>query len=159
MFLSPLWPAYGEAAARGDHSWVKSTLSRAIRATLALCVTWSLILIVFGNTILRIWTGGRVSFSRSLMIALGLSTTLSAVIAAIAVFLNAMNKIRFQVVFGLLAALISTVAKVVLARSYGLNGIVWGNIAASFSLMLIPYSLYVSRRYSQETSEAECDHT
>ena len=30
MALSPLWPAYGEAIARGDHDWVKQTLYRSI---------------------------------------------------------------------------------------------------------------------------------
>ena len=33
MFLVPLWPAYGEASARGDDSWAINTLVRAILAT------------------------------------------------------------------------------------------------------------------------------
>jgi O-antigen/teichoic acid export membrane protein len=159
MFLSPLWPAYGEATARGDDQWVKATLIRAVSATLALCLSWSLLLIGFGDTILRIWTGGRVPFSRPLMLALGLSTTLTTVVTAIALFLNAVNKIRFQVFFSLSAALLSTVGKVVLVRSSGLTGIVWANIAVTFFVMLIPYSLYVSKRYSRRISEARCDPT
>jgi O-antigen/teichoic acid export membrane protein len=153
LILSPLWPAYGEANVRGDDSWIRSTLARAVSVTFALCISWSLILVIFGNTIMRVWTGGRVPFSRPLMIALGLSTTLSTVITAIAVFLNAMNKIRFQVVFGLAAALLSTAAKMFLARSFGLPGIAWANIAVLFFVMLLPYGLYISKRYSRQVPD------
>jgi len=159
MVLSPLWPAYGEAAARGDDSWLKSTLFRAVSITLSFCLAWSLLLVVFGGAILRVWTGGRVPFSRSLMVAMGLSMTVTTIITAIALFLNAMNKIRFQVVFGLSAALLSTIAKVLFVRSFGLVGIVWGNIGVMVLIMLVPYGSWVSKWASLRIREASCGPT
>ena len=33
LFLTPLWPAYGEAKVRGDFQWIKKTYIRSLIAT------------------------------------------------------------------------------------------------------------------------------
>jgi O-antigen/teichoic acid export membrane protein len=151
MFLAPLWPAYGEANARGDDSWAKNTLFRVILITLVVCVLFSLALYVFGEKILQVWTDSRVAFSSSLMAGLGVSMTLSAVIAAASLFLNAMNKIAFRAVFALLTAFFATLVKVVLAGLFGLSGVVWGQVAVSMALTLIPYSIYLRTRFALQS--------
>jgi O-antigen/teichoic acid export membrane protein len=148
MSLAPLWPAYGEANARGDDAWAKRTLVRAILITFVVCSISSLFLLAFGERILQVWTGSRVTFSLSLMIGLGTWVTLSSVIAAIALFLNAINKIVFQTIFALLTAFFATLAKVVLVRSIGLPGVIWGQVVMSVLLMLIPYTVYLRRRFA-----------
>jgi O-antigen/teichoic acid export membrane protein len=149
MFLAPLWPAYGEASARGDDSWATKTLVKAILATFVLCLLSSLFLLAFGEKILQVWTGSRVMFSLSLMIGLGAWTTLQSVITAIGLFLCAINKIGFQAIFALLTAFFATLAKVVLAGSIGLPGVVWGQVAVSAFLMLIPYTIYLTKRFAK----------
>lgn len=149
MLLSPLWPAYGEASARGDDSWAKDTLVKVILAMVVVCSLFSLAMIVFGEQILQIWTGSRVPFSLPLMIGLGAWTTLSAVIAAISLFLNAIGKIGFQIVYAFLTAIFATLAKVLLAGSVGLPGVVWGQFAVSTLVMLIPYATYLRRRFAK----------
>ncbi len=149
MLLSPLWPAYGEASARGDDSWAKDTLVKVILAMVVVCSVFSLAMIVFGEQILQIWTGSRVPFSLPLMIGLGAWTTLSAVIAAISLFLNAIGKIGFQIVYALLTATFATFAKVLLAGSVGLPGVVWSQFAVSTLVMLIPYAIYLRRRFAK----------
>lgn len=147
MFLSPLWPAYGEASARGDHSWAKRTLIRAVSITFAVCAACSLFLILFGEPILALWTGSRVVFSLPLMLGLGAWTTLSTVITAISLFLNAMNRIRFRVIFALLTTSIATLMKIVMADFVGVSGVVWSQVAVSLVLTLIPYTIYVRYRF------------
>jgi len=159
MFLAPLWPAYGEASARGDDSWAIKTLVRATLATFGLCLLASLFLIVFGKQILQAWVGSVVTFSLALMIGLGVWTTLQAVITAMAMFLNAIDKIRFRTIFALLTAFFATLAKVVLAGSVGLPGVVWGNIAVAACLTLMPYSIYLTKRFAnnkKHSSSASC---
>jgi O-antigen/teichoic acid export membrane protein len=149
MFLAPLWPAYGEASARGDDSWAKKTLGKAILATFVLCSLSALFLLAFGEKILQVWTGSRVMFSLSLMIGLGAWTTLSSVVTALGLFLNAINKIGFQTMFALLTAFFATLTKVILAGSVGLPGVVWGQFAVSAFLMLIPYTIYLKKRFAK----------
>jgi len=149
MFLAPLWPAYGEASARGDDSWAKNTLVKAILATFVICSLFSLSMIVLGESILQVWTGSRVAFSLPLMIGLGAWMTLSAVISAIALFLNAEGRIGFQVKYALLTAVFATLAKVLLAGTVGLPGVVWSQFVVSALLMLIPYTMYLKRRFAE----------
>jgi hypothetical protein len=106
-------------------------------------------LIAFGEKILQVWTGSSVMFSLSLMIGLGAWTTLSSVITAIALFLNAMNRIGFQTICAFSTAVFATLAKIVLAGSVGLSGVVWGQFAVSALLMVIPYSIYLTKRFAK----------
>ncbi len=56
MFLSPLWPAYSEAAARGDWSWIRRTLKRTVRLWSLVCIPSFVFLVFAGQWIIRIWT-------------------------------------------------------------------------------------------------------
>jgi O-antigen/teichoic acid export membrane protein len=150
MFLAPLWPAYGEASSRGDDSWAIKTLAQATLVTSVLCLLASLFLIVFGKQILQIWVGSNVMYSLVLMIGLGVWTTLQSVITAMAMYLNAIAKIRFRAIFALLTALFATLAKVILVGSIGLHGVIWGNIAVGTCLTLVPYSIYLIKRYNKQ---------
>ena len=75
--------------------------------------------------------------------------TLSAVISAIALFLNAEGRIGFQVKYALLTAIFATLAKVLLAGTVGLPGVVWSQFVVSALLMLIPYTMYLKRRFAE----------
>jgi O-antigen/teichoic acid export membrane protein len=151
MFLTPFWPAYGEAYVRGDIAWMKTTLMRAILTTFAICGFSSVFLITFGEKILEIWVGSNVMFSLPLMISLGMWITLSSVITPMALFLNAINKVRFQAICSLLAAFLSTLAKIALAGSIGLHGVVWGNIVVCGLFMLLPYGIYLAKQFAGQS--------
>jgi O-antigen/teichoic acid export membrane protein len=145
MVLAPLWPAYAEAYARGDLQWARKTLIQAVFVTFGVCSLASLVLILGGDQILQMWIGSEVTYSQPLMVALGTWITLSTVITALAMFLNAVNKIGFQAVFSFLAAALAIVFKVIFASKSGLTGIVWGNILAATYFMLIPYTVYLAK--------------
>ncbi len=126
MWLMPLWPAYGEAAARGDGSWVRRTL---LWTTLAACSAAALIgfvLVVFRAPVFALWLHRDWAPSLSLSIALAASAVALATGNAVSMFLNGVNAIREQAG----AAAVMTVAvlalKIVLCKHYGVTGIPWG---------------------------------
>ena len=149
MALAPLWPAFGEANVRGDAGWARLTLARAILASAGLCAIASLVFVGFGERILHLWVGPTATYSLALMIGLGVWTTVSSVLAAIALFLNAANVLRLQVACVLLTAVCATVSKVALARLAGLPAIVWSTVGASILFMLLPYSVYLAKRFGR----------
>jgi O-antigen/teichoic acid export membrane protein len=152
MFLTPLWPAYAEANCRADAVWIKKTLARALFATFAACLISSLLLVLFGENILEIWVGSRVTFSLALMVSLGIWNIVYPVVSGMAFFLNGINKIRFQVLFALLTALLSTILKIILAAWIGLAGIAFANSVVSFIIMLVPYSIYIAVWFSRQSN-------
>ena len=65
FFLIPLWPAYAEAAARGDVAWVRRTLRRSVQWGLAFNVTAGIVLILLGRQIIHLWVGSQVTPSNA----------------------------------------------------------------------------------------------
>ena len=56
-FSQPFYPALREARARGHHSWVRHALLRLILVRLSVIALAGVLLLVWGDTILEIWSG------------------------------------------------------------------------------------------------------
>lgn len=146
MFLAPLWPAYGESITRGDIQWVKNTLTRSLGLSLLVTGLPSIILVVFGAQIVKLWVGSAIiSPTPPLLLGMGIWTVMSAAGSAIAMFLNGSSRIGFQVVTASLMAAAAIGAKIVLAQQIGLPGVVWGTIIAYSILTVLPMAVYVPR--------------
>lgn len=56
-FAQPFYPALREARARGHHSWVRHALLRLFLVRLSVIALAGVLLLVWGDTILEIWSG------------------------------------------------------------------------------------------------------
>jgi O-antigen/teichoic acid export membrane protein len=146
LFLSPLWPAYGEAIAKGDDQWANSILIKSILLTFMICTLATFFLLIFGEKILYFWIGASVAFSLKLWFGLGIWTTLSAILTAITFFLNALKKISFQAIFTIITAFFALPTKIILVGTFGIPGVILGNILMCTLFLLIPYSIYLFSR-------------
>jgi len=72
MVLAPLWPAYGEAIARGDKEWVRRTLKRSLTTAVGIAAVLSTLLVIFGDRIISIWVGHVVNPPFLLLLGLGI---------------------------------------------------------------------------------------
>jgi len=153
--LTPLWPAYGEAIARGDVNWARRTLTRSIMMGLLVNVPAAGLLLVFGSEIIRLWVGSGVSPSFLLLLGLCLWTILNSFSGPLAMFLNGANVIRFQVVCALLMGTGNLVMSIVLVRQIGIPGVVFGTVAAQVLFILVPACLYLPRLLSSMGSFSE----
>jgi O-antigen/teichoic acid export membrane protein len=151
LLSAPLWPAYGEALARGDIPWIKRTLIRSLVLTFFIAGIPSLFFVIWGPWIIRLWVGPQISPPFLLLLGLGIWTTISAVGAALAMFFNGANILRFQVVCGLIMAVSALGAKIWLAQAIGLPGIIWGTIIAYILFTAIPLSFYTINYFNNKT--------
>lgn len=145
MFLMPLWPAYGEAIARGDTAWVRRTLMRSLGAVLVIAGPASLVLVFFGEPILHLWVGDQIQPTFLLLAGMGVWALLSPAGNALAMFFNGAHVIRFQVFWAIIMTVAAVTGKIVLARVVGLPGIIWATVGAYAVLTLLPYGLHVRR--------------
>jgi len=143
MFLSPLWPAYGESIARGDTMWVRNTLVKSIKISLLFTIPAGLILTAFGLPIIHLWTGPQINPPISLLIGLAVWTIIGTCGNALSMFLNGANVIRFQVITAVLMACSALALKILLAKSFGVSGIIWGTVIAYTIFSIIPYIFIV----------------
>jgi O-antigen/teichoic acid export membrane protein len=144
MYVTPLWPAYGEALARGDVQWVRATLVRSTLMLTVFAIGCGVVLVAFGRQILHLWVGPSVSPPLSLLAGFACWTVLWTAGSAAAAFLNGAGRLRFQVLSAVAMGLSAITLKLVLARSVGLPGIVWATIIAYAVCSAIPLAWYVT---------------
>jgi len=145
LATTPLWPAYSEALARGDRKWVRTIFMRSVVGSVLIAALGGAVLTLLRGPIFSIWVGPDLVPSLSFSLALAIWAVLYSWGAAVVVLLNAANVIILQVVAALSMGVASLVLKTYLASALGIEGIVWGVIAAYVALTFIPYTIYFIR--------------
>jgi len=145
LATTPLWPAYSEALARGDRKWVRTIFMRSVVGSVLIAALGGAVLTLLRGPIFSIWVGPDLVPSLSFSLALAIWAVLYSWGAAVVVLLNAANVIMLQVVAALSMGVASLVLKTYLASALGIEGIVWGVIAAYVALTFIPYTIYFIR--------------
>lgn len=143
--LVPLWPAYGEAIARGDHSWVRDTLRRSMAVTAIAALVVAALLVLFGNAVISLWVGPEMVASAALLFGLGGWTVVAAVGTSAAMYLNAANRIGVQLVCAAVMIPASLALKVALVRSSGSAGVPWGLVIAYVTFVGLPLGVLAAR--------------
>jgi len=143
LFLSdvafaPLWPAYGEALARGDLQWVRNTLKRSVQLAAVASSLFALLLVVGGNEILARWIGPGFGASLGLRLGLGSWAIVATVGLAVAMYLNAANLMRVEVACAVAWVPASIALKVMLVSRWGLAGIPWATVMAYLAFVAVP---------------------
>jgi O-antigen/teichoic acid export membrane protein len=143
MMLSPLWPAYGESAARGDVVWIRKTLLRSLRLALLVTGVPCLLLMIFGHALLNFWVGPALQVSSLLLVGMGIWTVMSGAGESVAMFLNGTNSIRFQAVTATLTCCAALTAKIAFGRWLGLPGVVFGTVLAYGVCTALPMMFFI----------------
>jgi O-antigen/teichoic acid export membrane protein len=145
LFVTPLWPAYAEAAARGDTPWIRRTLRKSLQATAAIVIAIATGLVVFGKPIIEAWVGTAAGYSFALVAAYGAWTVAKGLGATVAAFLNGMNVLRFQVLLAFAFTAFSLAAKIGLASRIGLPGLPLALLTTYVVTVLLPYGVVLRR--------------
>lgn len=153
MFLGPLWPAYGEAMARGDRDWIRRTFKRSLALAALVSVPLAIGGLLFGRWIIGVWVGPGVVPDVALVAGLAAWSLLGSVGGAMAMLLNGLQLIRFQAASAVLMSVAAVVGKVWLARTVGLAGIPWASVAANAIFVTAPAVVVVTRALAALPSE------
>jgi O-antigen/teichoic acid export membrane protein len=144
LVLMPLWPAYGEAMARGEHAWVRRTLRRSLIVALSVTSLASLTLVLVTGDVLSFWVGSAaLQPPLSLLLGFAAWTIVSTCGSTLAMVLNAASKMKFQLYTAVSMGLAAVTAKVFLSEEFGLAGVVWGTVSAYVVFSLLPTLFYI----------------
>lgn len=120
--VGPLWPAYGEAIARGDLPWVRQTLKRSLLMAALFSAGAAGLLLLVGPWLIGLWVGPKLEVPAPLLWSLGLWKTFEGVGFALAMFLNGGGLLRYQVITAWLMAGAVLALKPLLVLQLGLAG-------------------------------------
>lgn len=149
LALMPLWPAYGEALAKGEKVWISQTLKWSLLLATLLSAAAALLLTGISKWALPFWVGHPVDISYGLLSGFGAFIIVTTAGNALAMLLNAASIIRFQAFTSIAMGTVALLAKIIFGKHFGLSGIIWGTVISYVLLSLIPTLLYVRRWISR----------
>jgi O-antigen/teichoic acid export membrane protein len=137
LLCMPLWSAYAEAVAHGEHSWIISTTRRLVIISLLVSSTLASSLFIAAPTIFRWWIGPNFQIDTHLLGALAFATLLPAITAPYFMFLNSSGNILVQVKIWACFLPVAMGLKVGLGTFIGVSGVPLGG-AIAYLLIMVP---------------------
>ena len=143
VLVAPLWPAYGEAIARGDMDWVHRTLTRTLIIVFSMTVAVSFALVLLAPRLLLLWVGPGIHPSLLLMFGLAALTVVQSLSGTMQAFLNGAGAMRFQATIHGVFLFACLGLKLWLVRRYGAAGVPWATVTTYTLLIVVPSALYM----------------
>jgi O-antigen/teichoic acid export membrane protein len=143
LAINPLWPAYAEAATKGDAAWLRRTLRKSMLIAVFACGLAVLPCVVFGPKILRLWVGEQVRVPMSLLVACGAWTVSMTLCQSMNVFLNGLGFLRFQFGLSLLFLILVIPAKLFGLWRFGPTGMVAATAVVYMLTQVVPSFLFI----------------
>ncbi len=138
LAVNPLWPAYADAAARGDNQWAYRTLVMSSGIAVALSLVAVTPCVLFGEQLLSLWVGDAVHVPPSLLLAYGLWTVAMTLVQSLNVFLQGTGRVRLQSLTTAAFMFFALPAKIVGLATYGASGMVAATAMACMCFQIVP---------------------
>jgi len=122
MFTFPLMPAYGEAQAREDWSWIRRTLRRTVVGAGLISLLMIIPLVFLARPIINVWVGAGVVPEQSLVLLMGVYVFVASIVTPASVMLYGLKRVGAQALFASANALATVCLGVWLTKSLGLPG-------------------------------------
>ena len=152
-----MWPAYADALARSDVAWIRKSFFRVSAGGGAVTVVTTLILVLFGNQILRIWVGPKIHASTPLLIAFGCQSLLYSYLQPLGFLLNGIGQFQPQVISAISMAVVNLGVSILLVMHFGVIGAVTGTVISFLVAQVIPLSILTSRALSNMSRECPAE--
>jgi O-antigen/teichoic acid export membrane protein len=153
-FYTALWPAFTEAQARGDLTWVKTALKRSILFTAAVAILGCVVLVLIAPTIMRIWLDGALVPGRGLLMAVGFWTVLACVNQSLGAFFSSIGRLRMQVLIGIPSIGILVTVKLIAIQKSGVEAMVWAGVVVISIFVSVPYVLQAVGFFKETDTQA-----
>ena len=141
VLSQPLWPAFAEAAERGDRKWIRKALVRGSGLLVGLTVAGSSLLLIFGERLLRLWLHTDLGIGVGLLWAIAAWVLAQALLRVPNLLLNGLSILRYQIAVFSIATALAFALKFTLAPYLGVSGILWSTTAVIF-LIVVPASVW-----------------
>jgi O-antigen/teichoic acid export membrane protein len=146
IFLIPFWSASTEAYHKNDIAWIKNGIKRYNQLNI-LVLLGSLVMLIFSDTIYRLWLGeGKVSIEFSLSLWGLVYYNVMMFGGKYVQFLNGISALRIQFITSIISPFLYIAVVMILIKHFhlGVFSIFIGSIVANFNgLILAPLQYYL----------------
>jgi O-antigen/teichoic acid export membrane protein len=145
LMTNPLLPAYSEARARNDWTWIWQTLRRSMVLAMAVAVVSAVGLWAFGGLAISLLSRSTLRAPTPVLVWLGMYTVLVILNTPLPVLLYASERVGVQAAVATANAVVTVVAGVVLTLTMGLVGMALAMVIG-YALVNIPAQVLLTRR-------------
>jgi O-antigen/teichoic acid export membrane protein len=138
IVLSPLWPAYADAQARSDFTWISSTFRSAMVRSVFGSAAVVFAMVAVSPWVMPMWVGIERMPTASMIMLYAVWTVVYVCGMAFAMLWNGMHWLRLQAVLGMLFAVMGGTFKLLQIPEHGAESLVVANTACFIVLALIP---------------------
>jgi len=147
-----IWPAYTEAYARGDFSWVRNMYYRTRNITLTYVMIGGIGLFFFGRQIVGIWAGAAAEPSPLLNRLMCAWMVICAIAINQACLMGALGRVKRQAISSVIAAIANLALSIWWVRVLGTAGVVLGTIVSYILFVLTTQSREIYLIFQQHPS-------
>jgi O-antigen/teichoic acid export membrane protein len=144
MAVYPLWPAYGEAIARGDVAWVRRVFVGSLWLVLAITVPLSAAMVLACPWILRVFFGKALHAPTALLVVLAVWVVIYAIGVVVSILLNGAGVLKEQMVVTIISSVSNLALSIFLTRRFGVMGVCLGSIITTLLMTLPVYFVLIS---------------
>jgi O-antigen/teichoic acid export membrane protein len=141
LYAPYLQPAYAEARSRGDANWIARTLKLTLGGTAVVTVAITVPLVLFGKPIIRVWAGDPAVPPLSLLVWMAAGALVLAPAGALGCMLNGIGRLKVQMIFGAVAAVVNVALSIKLAQKHGTPGVMAATVLSYVACIALPASL------------------
>jgi O-antigen/teichoic acid export membrane protein len=154
VLSQPLWPAFTDAAHTADRKWIRRALFRGSALLAGGALAGSVVLVLFGEPLLRLWLHANLGIGKNLLLAVSAWVTAEALVRIPTLLMNGLALLRFQIALSSAMTLTAFALKFALAPLLGVGGILWGTSIAIL-LIGIPGSIWRIYRWADHSARHE----
>ncbi len=138
-----LWPAYTEAYAQRDNEWIRKTLRSNFKFSFFTTIAIVGFLTIFGSEIIRLWAGSGAVPPFSVIIWMALWRLMLSTLLVGSCLLNATGHLKGMTIYGTVTAVLNLMLSILLAKIYGITGVIAGTVIAFAVANYLPTFLEV----------------
>ena len=138
-----LWPAYTEAHAQGDYEWIRKTLRSNFKFSFFTTTAIVVFLTIFGGEIIRLWAGAAAVPPFSVIVWMALWRLMLSTLLVGSCLLNATGHLKGMTIYGTATAVLNLALSILLAKIYGITGVIAATVIAFAVANYLPTFLEV----------------
>ncbi len=137
VILAPFWSAFTEAYIKQDYDWIKNSVKKLMTgwAILSFAV---IVMVLLSSIVYDIWIGSEVQVPILLSLFMGMFVIIANWNNIFGTFINGIGKIRIQLIYSIIVAVLNIPLSILLAKFVGL-GISGVIIATNICLIIASF--------------------
>jgi O-antigen/teichoic acid export membrane protein len=142
IILAPYWSAFTDAYAKNDMDWIKNSISKMQKIWLLICGA-SILVYLLSGPIYKLWIGNAVHVPGLLSFSMAIFVMVLTRYGIYTSALNGMGKLKIQLFFLVLSAIVNIPLSIFLIHKIGISGTIIANTIV-FGLMNVIFNYQVN---------------